>query len=118
MTLTTHFGALLCVALIAAGQILFKTVAVDLPANGAAPSARLLALGTLALTLYGVATIFWILLLRSAPLGKLYPYMALSFVFVAAASWLLFGEAIGIGYLSGLALIVTGLVVIAMSSGP
>jgi drug/metabolite transporter (DMT)-like permease len=75
-------------------------------------------LGAVALTLYGMATVFWILLLRSAPLGKLYPYMALSFVFVAAASWLLFGEAISAGYLSGLALIVVGLLVIAISSGP
>src|SRR5690606_14575845 len=108
----------MCVALIAVGQILFKAIAVDLPSNGAVPSLRLLALAAVALTLYAMATIFWILLLRSAPLGKLYPYMALSFVFVAAASWLLFGESIGAGYLSGLSLIVIGLLVIAISSGP
>jgi uncharacterized membrane protein len=39
--------------------------------------------------------------------------MALSFVLVALASWLILQETISIGHVAGLGLIVTGLLVIA-----
>jgi drug/metabolite transporter (DMT)-like permease len=113
MTLTTHLAALLCVALIAAGQVLFKLVANSLDASGTLFDRRVMAIGAAALAIYGLATVFWILLLQRAPLGKLYPYMALSFVLVALASWLLLQETISIGHVAGLGLIVTGLLVIA-----
>ena len=113
MTPTTHVAALLCVALIAAGQVLFKLVANSLDASGTLFDRRVIAIGTAALAIYGLATVFWILLLQHAPLGRLYPYMALSFVLVAFASWGVFHETITIGHMAGLGLIVAGLIVIA-----
>lgn len=113
MTLSTHLAAVFCVGLIAAGQVLFKSVAMALAGAGTPFHRDVLLLGGTAIAIYGLATVFWILLLQTAPLGRLYPYMALSFVFVALASWLLFQESVSTGYLAGLALIVAGLFVIA-----
>lgn len=116
MTLTTHLGAVLCVALIATGQVLFKFVATAINATGSALHAQVISVGVAALAIYGLATVFWVMLLQTAPLGRLYPYMALSFVLVALASRLLFHEMISTGHLAGLALIVAGLLVIAVSA--
>lgn len=113
MTLTTHLSAILCVGLIAAGQILFKFVALSMNAAGTPLDRNVILFAGTAITIYGLATIFWILLLQVAPLGRLYPYMALSFVLVALASWLLFHEQITAGHIAGLGLIVAGLLVIA-----
>ncbi len=116
MTPITHAGAVLCVALIALGQVLFKLVAASLHASGSMLHPSVIGLGAAALTVYGIATVTWILLLQTAPLGRLYPYMALSFVMVALASWLVFHESLSTAYLVGLALIVSGLLVIAASA--
>lgn len=115
MTLTTHVLAIVCVAMIAAGQILFKVAAGALKSAGTFLDGAVFAAVGAALAIYGAATLLWIVLLQHAPLNRLYAYMALSFVFVAAASWFLFSERIGPGHLAGLGLIVAGLVVIAAS---
>jgi drug/metabolite transporter (DMT)-like permease len=113
MSFSSHIGAVVCVALIATGQILFKFLAGALLASGNALNVRVVTLGVAALTLYGVATLYWVYLLQNAPLSRLYPYMALSFVLVALASWQLFHETITAAHLAGLGLIVAGLMVIA-----
>jgi drug/metabolite transporter (DMT)-like permease len=115
MTLTSQFLALLCVALIALGQVLFKYAAGALQLSATLLDRRALAILLTALIVYGAATLLWILLLRSVPLGRLYPYMALSFVLVALASWLLLGERVVPGQIAGLGLIVLGLLVIAVT---
>jgi len=115
MTWITHLGAILCVGMIAAGQVLFKMVALSIKGSGTVLSREIFFLGGTAIAIYGLATLFWIALLREAPLGRLYPYMALSFMFVALASWAIFHEAITPGQMAGLALIVGGLIVIAVS---
>ncbi len=112
MNPSIHLLAVLCVAMIALGQVLFKLTARELH------SASLIALkpvliGLGALTLYGAATLIWIVLLKSAPLSRLYPYMALSFVLVAAAGWWIFGEPVATSQIAGLGLILAGLLVIA-----
>lgn len=113
MTLTIHLGAIVCVLLVSAGQVLFKRVALALADGAAAPGREVVLLGGAALTIYGGATLLWILLLRTAPLGRLYPYMAMSFVLVTFASATLFDERVSPGHWAGLALIVSGLLVIA-----
>ena len=113
MTLTSHLSAILCVGLIAAGQVLFKLVATTAKASGSFFDHRVILLAGAAFAIYGVATVLWIALLQNAPLGRMYPYMALSFVLVAFASWALFHEAVTLGHMAGLGLIVAGLVVIA-----
>jgi len=101
--------------MIATGQVLFKGAAQALATAGTPLDGRVLGFAVVALGTYAVATVLWILLLRDAPLSRLYPYMALSFVMVAAASRLVFSEPIPPGHLLGLGLIVGGIVLIAAS---
>lgn len=113
MSAASHLGALLCATFIAIGQILFKQAALGIKSDTITFSGGTLWLLVAALTIYGIATIVWIIILQNAPLGRLYPYMALSFVLVALASVVVFHESLTPGYAAGLVLIVTGLVVIA-----
>jgi drug/metabolite transporter (DMT)-like permease len=116
MSIAQHLLAVLCVAMIAAGQVLFKYGAEALRAAGTVVDRDVILIVGGALAIYGIATLFWIALLQHAPLGRLYPYMALSFVIVAVASRYLFGEAIAAGHLAGLGMIVLGLIVIAATA--
>jgi drug/metabolite transporter (DMT)-like permease len=115
MSPTSQFLAFVCVALIALGQVLFKYSAGALQLSESLLDRRVLGMLLSALIVYGAATLLWIFLLRSVPLGRLYPYMALSFVLVALASWLVFGERVAPGQIAGLGLIVAGLLVIAVT---
>ena len=105
---------LVCVVLIACGQVLFKLVAL-LSAASPHPwsDPKTLSIGIASLALYGAATLLWIWLLRSVPLARAYPFMALSFVLVPAAGLLFFGERVTAMYGVGLALIVIGVMLIA-----
>lgn len=113
MTWISHLGAILCVGMIATGQVLFKLVAMSINGSGTVLDRQVILLGGTAMAIYGLATLFWIALLREAPLGRLYPYMALSFVFVTFASSAIFHEAVTPGHIAGLAMIVGGLILIA-----
>lgn len=115
MTLTTHILALLCVLIISTGQFLFKIAANALKVAGTFFDVTVLLASGTALAIYGVATVMWIIVLQDAPLSRAYPYMALSFVLVALAGWLFFREGISVGQIAGLGLIVSGLVVAAVS---
>lgn len=108
-----------CVAMIAAGQLLFKLTADSLGGRGGllAASPRALLLLAVALAIYGVATLGWILVLREAPLNRVYPIMALSFVLVPLGSHYLLGESIAPQYWAGVGLLVVGLILIGRS-GP
>lgn len=101
---------------IAAGQILFKRAASQLgPVQGASwvlDVARLPSLW-LALALYGGATLLWVRILTTVPLSRAYPFMALAFVLVPAASWFLFNETVTGRYAIGTALIIAGVLVVA-----
>jgi drug/metabolite transporter (DMT)-like permease len=115
MTPTAHILALLCILLMASGQILFKLAADALKAAGTFVDITVLSIAGSALMLYAVATVLWIVLLQNAPLSRAYPYVALSFVLVTAASWWFFRESISTGQIAGLGFIVIGLLVTAMS---
>lgn len=115
MNLAGHLAAVGCVSMIALGQVLFKYAANELSVAGSFLSPRVAGFTGLALGVYAIATVVWILLLQTAPLSRLYPYMALSFVLVSAAGWLLFHERIAPVQLAGLGLIVAGLLFIAAS---
>lgn len=113
MNPSIHLLAVLCVAMIAAGQVLFKLTARELHLFASVIALKPVLIGLCALALYGAATLIWIVLLKSAPLSRLYPYMALSFVLVAAAGWWIFGEPVAAAQIAGLGLILAGLLVIA-----
>lgn len=72
----------------------------------------------MALAIYGTATLAWIYLLRTTELSKVYPIMALSFVFVPLAARAFFGEEITPLYWVGIFLIVFGVGLIAFAGRP
>lgn len=65
--------------------------------------------------IYGLATLFWIYILKSIPLNQAYSFMALSFVFVAIGSYWFFNEKISLNLILGLILIIVGLLFISNS---
>jgi drug/metabolite transporter (DMT)-like permease len=103
-----HVIALACVFGIAAGQVLFKLCANASRIEGLWATKTLL-LFAAAMALYGTTTLAWIWVLQRAELGKIYPLMALAFVFVPLAGYWLFGERFSISYAIGIALIVAGI---------
>ena len=113
MSASNHLLALVCVGIVAGGQILFKYTALQLRLAGSPWHPGVLLPASLSLLIYGVAALLWIRLLQDVPLSRAYPYMALSFVIVAGAGWLLFREQISGAYVVGLGLVVAGLIVLA-----
>jgi drug/metabolite transporter (DMT)-like permease len=100
----------------AAGQILFKRAASQIsPGAGGSWLIEVagLPLMWVAVALYAGATLLWVRILTSVPLSRAYPFTALAFVLVPAASYLFFQEPITLRYALGTALIVVGVVVAA-----
>lgn len=110
---TISYGfVVLCVLALGCGQVLFK--AVGLRINGlvdliSQPRVALLFFG--ALSLYGVSTLLWVLALRTIPLSRAYPFMALGFILVPIISHYVFGEKLTINQVVGMAFVVTGLLI-------
>lgn len=107
---------LACVAVISGGQLLFKLAAglIDFRRPLAEPQG-LMILGV-ALALYGAATVLWVMVLKHAPLSRIYPLMALSFVLTPLGASLILKEPVSGGYWAGVGLILAGLYVIGRSS--
>ena len=106
---------LACVAVISVGQLLFKLASglIDFRRPLAEPQG-LMVLGV-ALTLYAGATVLWVMTLRHAPLSRIYPLMALSFVLTPLGATLILKEPVSGGYWAGIGLIMAGLIVIGRS---
>lgn len=107
----TTLLALGCVIGISIGQLLFKASANELAKAADGYSTRGLVLLFTALAFYGLITLAWVWLLKSAELGKIYPFMALAFVLVPLGSHYFFGEAFTPRYFIGIGLIMAGIVV-------
>jgi len=111
---TWHIATIvLCVIGIAAGQVLFKFVALGMQNTDTVLDSKVLVPFVAALALYAVVTLVWIWVLQFVPLSLAYPFMALSFVLVPVASWLLLAEQLGVRYIVGVLLIGAG-VLLAM----
>ncbi|MEM1048360.1 MAG: hypothetical protein AAGL24_19575 [Pseudomonadota bacterium] len=107
--------------LLSIGQLLFKRAALqvaDVSAVGALLKLALSPTLWAALVLYGVATLLWVLILRTTPLSLAYPFVALGFVILPVLSWWLFDEALGWHVLVGTVLIVSGVLVVTLGAGP
>ena len=106
---------LLCVLAISVGQLMFKKAATAMPAPLTVSS--LLHNGWLfaSLVLYGITTLAWVWILRSAPLHLAYPFMGLAFLIVPTLAWMLLGEPLHWRTLACGALIIAG-VALASSS--
>jgi drug/metabolite transporter (DMT)-like permease len=105
-----------CVCVISAGQLLFKLASGHLDFRRPLADPQGLALLGVALALYGAATLVWVAVLRHAPLSRIYPIMALSFVLTPLGASLVLKEPIAGPYWAGVGLILVGLVVISRTS--
>lgn len=108
--------ALLSVCGISTGQLLLKLAALQMQ-NGNAwgiSIAGIRVTGWLigGVALLGISTLIWVSVLRTVPLNRAYPIMALAFVVVPTISYFMLGEAVSLRLGLGSLLIVTGLVVI------
>jgi drug/metabolite transporter (DMT)-like permease len=108
------FLTLLCVVLIAVGQLLFKAAAGQWRIDGwswATLRSFLSPTLLLALVLYGLTTVLWVLVLRSAPLSIAYPLYALVFLLVPILAHFVFGEPLSWNSLVGGAVIMLGVMI-------
>ena len=106
----TYVLAVLCVVGIACGQILFKLTANALAETGSIFAGKTFTILFCALALYGVTTLGWIWVLQKGNLSRIYPIMALSFVFVPILSHFLLGEKFNTQYFVGVGLLLCGIV--------
>jgi multidrug transporter EmrE-like cation transporter len=110
---------LLFVAILAAGQMLFKHSAdVSQAASTADRFARLLQTPSfyIALTLYGSSTFLWVWILSRVPLSLAYPFTGVTIVLIPLLSNWVFGEVITPAYWIGAVLIFVGVVIIQLSA--
>jgi multidrug transporter EmrE-like cation transporter len=100
------------IALLALGQVLFKLSAGRTSANKweFLVSSPFLA----ALVVYGLATLLWVFTLRFWPLTIAYAAQALTIVIVIAIGTGVFGEVLSTVQYCGIAIILAGLVVLAV----
>lgn len=96
MSIWQFFLIIFTVFLLAAGQILFKIASDNLiiTARGFIPSLFDPAI-LVALAVYGVATVLWLIALKGMPLRVAYPFVALAFVIVPTLAHYLLGESVG-----------------------
>jgi drug/metabolite transporter (DMT)-like permease len=106
------FLSLITAALLAgAGQVMFK-----LGADGRTSLSAFVNVWIAAgLLSYGLGTLLWIFSLSKAPLTLVYPFTALSFVFVYAAGVLLLKEATSPKAVIGVGLVLLGLYLVQSS---
>lgn len=107
---------ILFAVMLAAGQLLFKMASTT--SDNLRELQGLLSLAGnpwfwIALILYGVATLLWLVILQRVPLSTAYPFVALGFVIVPLGAWALYGEPLALRHLFGTALIIGGLIVIS-----
>lgn len=115
MTKLQILATVTCVLAISIGQLLFKKIGLVINETNSIFSYSLFKMFFWAMVLYGITTIFWILILRVVPLNKAHSFMALSFIFVAIGSNLVFGEPITLRLVIGLLFIIAGLFFIVNS---
>ncbi len=69
----------------------------------------------LGLACYAVSVVVWILALTRVQVSVAYPMLSLGYVVTALAAWWLFGEALTVQKLLGIAVIIAGVVIMARS---
>ena len=109
MTLQNLLLASACVVAIAAGQVLFKLGAIasnDASATLIARYANVYLAA--AVVVYAGATVLWVWLLKSVPLGIAYPFIGFAFVLVPVMGAVFLGEPLALRHVAGGALIAIG----------
>ena len=64
---------------------------------------------------YGISSLLYLLALKRLPLSYAYPMVALSYVLVVGMSWKLFGESVPPLRIGAVAVILSGVVMLALS---
>ncbi len=75
-------------------------------------TSKLVAIG---LVLYAASTLAWLAALRMGELSKLYPLISINYVLALIAGRVVFGEALTLAKVAGIALIAAGVLVIAVA---
>ncbi len=119
MTAIQALLTIVCALGIAGGQILFKLTADSLTSTGLSSLARELPFSlpfVSAVLLYAGVTALWIWVLQGVPLTRVYPFFALSFLFVPLLSNVFLAESVGVTTYAGAALIIAGIAVVSSSA--
>jgi len=114
MPVRSLVATLLCVLLIAAGQLLFKAAAGQWRIDGwtwATVRSFLSPLMILALFIYAIATLLWVFVLRTVPLALAYSLFSLAFVIVPLLAYAVLGERLSANTLLGSGIIIVGVIV-------
>jgi drug/metabolite transporter (DMT)-like permease len=116
MNIRVTVATLGVVLALAVGQLLFKSTAMAWSGEKTLFSIKVMLRLVPSLAVYGLATLAWIWVLRSAQLKTAYPFMALAFAIVPIGAFYLFGERVTPMYGVGAAFIVVGVVITALSN--
>lgn len=111
---SSHLLAIGVMVAISSGQLLFK-LAADRLAERPIWHLALSPVFLVALCVYAMATLGWMMVLRRLPLSQAYPFAVLTFLLVPVVSHFVLREEISGSYWIGLALVIAGLVVIVRS---
>jgi len=68
-----------------------------------------------ALAAYGLSVIVWVIGLSRAPVSQAYPLLSLGYVLTALGAWALLGETLSVQRMTGIAVIIAGVVLISRS---
>lgn len=109
LSLTTVAMIVGTIAMLAAGQVLFKYAATSLDFSDPRTFVSLPLLS--ALGVYTVATFAWLAVLTRVPLSVAFPFYGLGFILVPLLSVLILGEKLRISSLLGGGIILVGIVV-------
>lgn len=108
--MNNYLIALFCSVSISIGQILFKLSADSAKNSGSFLLIKPLSLFMIAIIIYGMTSITWIWILGRVELSKVYPFMALAFLFVPLFSYYIFNEKFSAHYILGVLLIIIGVI--------
>lgn len=70
------------------------------------------------LLMFGLSVVVWLIVLSRIDVSLAYPFVALGIVFTAIAGRIILGENLPIFRIMGLGVIVTGVIMVAMSGSP
>jgi len=68
-----------------------------------------------ALAAYGLSVIVWVIGLSRVPVSQAYPLLSLGYVLTALGAWALLGETLSVQRMTGIAVIIAGVVLISRS---